>query len=773
MGVYFSTSTRTMRVDPKRRCRRPASHEEKTKPRPTASQLSLNSPTRSSDRRGMADSLDALEAPSVLVVSTDGSIRSLAREILEAGGCTVHEAADRDEALDRCSGRPPQIVVADVDAPEFDAKQCFEALRARCSTNPPLILALTDARDAAVLEAAHDAGASDLICKPLQAPLLAQRVRCLLRSHRNTSELWRSRFSLLEAQRISRVGNWEWNAETDEMHWSDQMFRILGLDPQSTATNFEQLSQCIHPEDRDEVVRQISAARDLCKSFSADHRIQLPDGEIRHVHQQGEWLAEHPGSSSGFSSWLAGTIQDVTDQIRANEEIRHLANFDSLTGLANRRHFKETLAASLVQAQGNNQLLALLYMDLDQFKRINDTLGHSAGDELLRNVAELLRTHMRASDLIGRIDRSPPSLSVSRLGGDEFTILLSGIDSPDAAGEVAQRVLRALPEPVSIGEHQVSTTGSIGIAVYPVDGEDVETLVMHADTAMYHAKSSGRNNYRFFNKSMNSDTLRKLTLEARLRKAIENDELRIEFQPKVCLTTRRVTGMEALLRWEDSEMGVVAPKEIIPVAEDTGLIDAIGLRVLETACAQNRAWQVAGYRAVPVAVNVSSRQLIHRDLHRTVGDALQKSHLDPQLLEIEITETAIMQDDEEAAMILRDLRAIGVRIALDDFGTGYSSLSYLTRFPLDTLKMDRCLVRDVDSDPAALGVAKAVIDMAHSLNLKVVAEGVDSEEQAQLLQQKGCDEMQGFLFSPAVPASEFAGFLERRDDDGKPEEGGE
>ncbi|MEE8580899.1 MAG: EAL domain-containing protein, partial [Myxococcota bacterium] len=696
----------------------------------------------------------------------DSSLRSEVRKALEAEGHSVLEAADRDEALDRCGSRRPQLVLADLDSPGFDPGPTFEALRGRCVGEPPLILALTESQERAVLDAAYEAGAGDFVPKPIDVPLLVQRVRCLLRNQLRSCRVQRDQRALAHAQQIAHLGSFEWNTESDEMTWSPETFRILGFDDDAPEPSFERFLACVHPDDRDQVEEQMSAARDLCKSFSVDHRVTRPDGEVRSVHQLGEWLASHPATGTGGASWVTGTIQDVTDQRRAHEEVRYLANFDSLTGLANRRHFKETLEAQLEEAKQNGHLLGLLYMDLDQFKRVNDTLGHSAGDQLLQNVAELLRKHIRGSDLIGRPDTPPPALSVSRLGGDEFTILLSGIESAETAGDVARRVLRALPEPVSIGGYQVSTTGSIGIAIYPVDGEDVEALVKHADTAMYHAKNSGRNNFQFFSRSMNSDALRKLSLEARLRQAIENDEMRVEFQPKVNLRTRKVTGAEALLRWEDAELGTVSPKEIIPLAEDTGLIDAIGVQVLEAACSQVRAWQKAGYRAVPVAVNVSSRQLIHRNLHQTVSDALQKCQLDPTLLEIEITESAIMQDDEEAAIILRDLRAIGVRIALDDFGTGYSSLSYLTRFPLDTLKMDRCLVRELGSDPAALGIARAVIDMAHSLKLRVVAEGVDAEEQAELLEEQGCDEMQGFLFSAAVPGDEFTRFLEKTEDDG-------
>jgi predicted signal transduction protein with EAL and GGDEF domain len=354
--------------------------------------------------------------------------------------------------------------------------------------------------------------------------------------------------------------------------------------------------------------------------------------------------------------------------------------------------------------------------------------------------------------------------AVSRLGGDEFTILLSMISEPEDAAEVARRILDSLPSPVSIDGHKVSTTGSIGIAIYPMDGEDVETLVKHADTAMYHAKNRGLNNFAFFDSSMNAAVLRKLMLESRLLEAVDRDELRLHYQPRLDLRSGRVTGMEGLLRWEHPELGMISPREFIPLSEESGLIVPIGEWAMYTACRQNAEWNAQGYEKMLVSVNVSARQIALIDLRETVAGALRETGFDPHYLEIEITESMALQDDEETAAVLRDIRSMGVRIALDDFGAGYSSLRYFTRLPLDTLKLDRCLVRDLGSDPAAANVAGAVIAMAHSLGLQAVAEGVDAEEQAVILRERDCDEMQGFLFSGAVPAEEFVRFLRRASD---------
>jgi diguanylate cyclase (GGDEF)-like protein len=401
-------------------------------------------------------------------------------------------------------------------------------------------------------------------------------------------------------------------------------------------------------------------------------------------------------------------------------------------------------------------------MDLDRFKRINDTLGHTAGDELLVSVAETLRNQVRSGDLVARVDGEDDEPSVSRLGGDEFTILLSSIARAEDAADVARRILDCMPTPIFVDGHQLSTTGSIGIAIYPDDGQDVETLVRNADTAMYHAKSRGLNHFQFFDESMNSAVLRKLTLESRLAESLSRNELHLHYQPKVSLPGRELVGAEALLRWEHPDLGTISPKEIIPMSEESGFIVSLGEWILRRACKQIRAWREDGFDVPRIAVNISTRQLAERDFQDMVADALRESRLDPSDIELEVTETAILKDDEDTARMLRDLRSMGFRIALDDFGTGYSSLSYIRSFPLDVIKLDRCFVCEVANDPAAAGIANAVIIMAQSLGLSVVAEGVDAEAQARVLTEQGCDEMQGFLISGALCPEEFSRLLPAR-----------
>jgi diguanylate cyclase (GGDEF)-like protein len=695
-------------------------------------------------------------APLVLVVDDDPLFRSMAGDLLLENGYAVVEACDGEQALAAFERERPDLVILDLHMPGRDGLAVCAELRRLHAELPTPILVVTAADDRVWIDRAFQAGATDFVSKPVNWPVLTHRVRYLVRSSRAVQELRRSQVSLANAQRLARVGSWHWNAHTGEMLWSDETWRILGLAPGTTDASERQWLTLVHPDDRDRVRDRVRRALEAGGAFALEHRLLLRDDSVKHVLQQGEAV---PGEGRD-GPWLFGSIQDVTDQRRAQEEIRWLAHYDSLTALANRRFFLERLTIAIEDARERQTGLALLYLDLDQFKRINDTLGHSAGDQLLRSVADVLRSHVRGGDVVGRAADRAADYAVSRLGGDEFTVLLLDLPRPELAADVARRILRDLPRPLSIDHQEVSTTASIGIAVYPADGEDAETLVKHADTAMYHAKECGRNNFQFYSPSLNRVSLRTLKLEVALRQAVAAGGLRLHYQPRIRLDTWEPVGMEALLRWTHPELGKISPAEIIPLAEATGLIAPLGDWILDAACAQVRAWIDAGLRPLPVAVNVSARQFALCDLRRTVSEALRKHRLEPRWLELEITESAVLRDDEDVPATLRDLRAMGVRIALDDFGTGYSALGYLTRLPIDILKMDRSFVRDVDSDPSAAGIVRAVVAMAHSLGLCAVAEGVDAPEQARALTALGCDELQGFLVSGALPPNEAVAFLD-------------
>lgn len=436
-----------------------------------------------------------------------------------------------------------------------------------------------------------------------------------------------------------------------------------------------------------------------------------------------------------------------SELINARETLRKQATHDPLTGLPNRLLFSDRLKNKLEDSKRHNKQLAVLFLDLDHFKVVNDTLGHNVGDMLLMVVGERLK------ECLG------DNTTFARMGGDEFTIL-SEIDSPEEASGIAEGILRSLSEAVFVDNREFFVSCSIGISVFPSDGEDVETLVKNADTAMYRAKEKGRNNYQFYVQALNSAAFQRIAMEVSLRKSLERQELALYYQPRVDLKTGMMLGAEALVRWRHPELGIISPSEFIPLAEETGLIIPIGEWVIHEACRNNKAWQDAGLPKVEIAVNAAARQLQDANLTQVLRHALSLTGLDPQYLSIEITESTLMHSPDFAAQTLSELKDLGIHISLDDFGTGYSSLSYLKRFPLDAVKIDQSFVRDITTDPDDAAIAGAVVAMAHSLKLKAVAEGVETLDQLEFLRSLGCDEMQGFFISRPVPAGEFVYLLE-------------
>ncbi|MCF8197642.1 MAG: EAL domain-containing protein [Sulfuritalea sp.] len=434
--------------------------------------------------------------------------------------------------------------------------------------------------------------------------------------------------------------------------------------------------------------------------------------------------------------------EEVFERMQAEQRIWHVAHHDGLTGLPNRTLLHDRLEQALAQGQRGRHRVAVMFLDLDRFKTINDTLGHFVGDELLKHVAERLRSVVRAVD------------TVSRLGGDEFVVILHEIASPDDALQVAEKILNSLAEVVDIESHQLHVTPSIGISIFPDDGDEVFVLMKNADTAMYHAKESGRNNFQFFARKMNEQAEHFFTLENRLRHAIENKQLVLHYQPLIDWRRREVCGMEALVRWSDPEHGTITPGEFIPIAEETGLIVPIGEWVLGEALQQNRIWQQEGRPLLPVSVNLSPRQFHQSDLVDTLRRILADTGQPARLLELEITESTLMHDIDETRAKLQEIAAMGIRLAIDDFGTGYSSLSYLKRFPMQKLKIDQSFVRDLTVNAEDAAIVTAIVGLAKSLGLELLAEGVETRDQFELLLGIGCEKFQGFLFSRPLPSDE-------------------
>ena len=535
---------------------------------------------------------------------------------------------------------------------------------------------------------------------------------------------------------------------------TDDAHRIVSINPAtSQITGYEPFELIGHtvfalinletPETPD-ALQQLIAERG---NWSSELEVTRKTGESIPVGARATRVDDpHSGATANYI-WI---LADITERRQAEERMRHIAQHDALTGLPNRLALLMRLAQLLPDARRHQWILGVMFIDLDRFKIINDTLGHQIGDEMLREVACRLSAVVRETDY------------VARLGGDEFVVILPAISMPADAAIVANKIIAALSTAIQVDGHELHTSPSIGISIFPDDGPDGDSILKNADTAMYHAKAAGRNNFQFFAAEMNRVTSERLDIERKLRHAIARNELTLCFQPQFAANGTRPTGVEALVRWLHPTDGMIPPDRFIPVAEETGIIVEIGEWVLLNACREMKRWIDAGLPSLRVAVNVSARQLRRRDFCETVAGVLAESGLPPELLELEITESSVMENPQEAIIILESLGRMGVTLAIDDFGTGYSSLAYLKLFPIDHLKIDRSFVRDIEHDLNDRAIAFGTIALAHSLGLNVIAEGVETDDQLELLRSNGCDEVQGYLFSKPLSGAAAFAFLHAR-----------
>jgi diguanylate cyclase (GGDEF)-like protein len=559
---------------------------------------------------------------------------------------------------------------------------------------------------------------------------------------------------LTRSQRIARIGSWEWERASNGIACSGEVFRILGVNPAQFSLRPTALRRLVHEDDRRAFGRWIVqlARGNLLEGL--DVRILGQDGELRHVHVLGEALLSATGSVNG----LVGTIQDATERTRAIQQIHRLAYFDVVTELPNRSRFHEKLAETLETAKRDATAFAIMFLDLDQFKRINDTLGHAVGDDLLRVIAQRLTRGLRPDDVAGVTHAKAMEPHVCRHGGDEFIVLLNGVATEEDAARAATRLLAILAQPMVLGTNEVFISASIGIVLYPRDGEDLDTLLKNADVAMYHAKAQGRSRFSFYKDSMRAASAQQLSIEHDLRKALEGEQFELYYQPQIEITTGRIVGVEALIRWNHPTLGMLGPAHFIGVAEEAGLIMGIWEWVLVAALIQHNAWLAQGLPEVTIAVNLSSVQFSDPALAERVEEIARVVGVPLDYLEFEVTESMLLVDSDAALKTLTALRAMGVKIAIDDFGTGYSSLSYLRRLPLDKLKLDQSFIRDAGNE-GDVAITRAIIAMAHSLKLAVVAEGVETQAQIDLLLSLGCTTVQGFLLGRPLPAAATANLL--------------
>ena len=713
-------------------------------------------------------SLEATDRrPTVLLVDDDEVNLLMTAAALRDRGFDITSTTGGEEALTRLASWTPDVVVLDAIMPGLDGFETCVALRNMPGFDNVPVLMLTGLDDEASINRAYQVGATDFFVKATQWSLLAGRLRYLLRASRTRQELERSKAKLARAQDLARMGSFDWWQEegrsfVNGLDLSEEGLRVFGYGPDDRV-NLRDMLRMIAPTDREPLVRLARQILYQVSVIATDVPMTLPDGRFRIIHVEAEPEFDEHGHCCAYT----GIVQDVTDRRIAEDRIRHLANYDALTNLPNRRQLIWRAERALEFGRRLGHQVALLLIDLDRFKNINDTLGHAAGDELLMEVAFRLRGCVRHCEQLfeGVIEtagsRSHRTLeAVGRLGGDEFVALLPEVADEADAQRVATRILEALREPVVVAGQDCFATASVGIALFPRDGNTVADLLRNSDVAMYAVKSQGRNDALVYTPRLAGRGREKLALESALHKAIERDELVLYYQPKVDVANGTMVGVEALMRWRRGDL-LIQPADFIPVAEETGLIVPMSEWALREAARQARLWAEAFGFSESIAVNMPVRMFERTDLIEQISAAVHDEGIPHSMIQLEITETGLMKDLQRVIPALNRVKEVGVQIAVDDFGTGYSSLSYLTSLPISEVKIDRSFVRELGVQPQSRAVVTAIIALARSLNLKVVAEGVENQRQQDLLFAEGCTLMQGFLFSKPLPPNDIQSWMER------------
>jgi diguanylate cyclase (GGDEF)-like protein/PAS domain S-box-containing protein len=695
------------------------------------------------------------ERAHVLIVDDDALLRGMAAKTLLHAGFDVSEAVDGETGLAQIGERHFDLILLDVIMSGLDGYEVCRRIRAMPDRAAVPILMLTGLNDTASIELAYGHGATDFITKPINWTLLSHKVRYALRASAAAEAMRRSRESLARAQVLASMGNWTLLPD-GRMEMSAELQRLFGMpadDGQPVAA--ESLLQLVVACDRAAVARARSRLLSEGVPYQVTFRIRRTDGEVRTMFEQAVPIE----GAFGYARSFEGITQDVTERVQAEERIQELAHYDSATGLPNRKFFAELAAPYLDRAVRSGDGCALMHVDIDRFKGVNDAFGRGQGDMVLKAVAGRLRSWTRNSDFAAIDGRNTDRGTLASVGGNAFTLLITDIAGQEQATVVAQRLLKVITQPLTIEAQSLVLTASIGIALFPNDSQDLAGLSRCAEQALYAAKDAGRAQHRFFDEKMNARAASRLRLEADLRRAIAQEELRLHFQPKIDASNGAVVGAEALVRWEHPERGMVLPGEFIEAAEDTGLILPMTDWVLECACRNLREWSDAGLPAIALSVNLAASSLTGVTLVGKLDALMQRFGLQPGRLILEMTESILMRDVESGIALLQTLRERGYGLSLDDFGTGYSSLSYLKRLPLDELKIDRAFVNNAERGGRDGALAAVIVAMGRELGLHVVAEGVETREQSDFLMRRGCNVQQGYLFSRPVPAAAFEQML--------------
>ena len=671
----------------------------------------------------------------ILLVDDDAGFRLTTGEALKGAGFSVDEAASGEEALSLIEQNLPDLVLLDAVMLGMDGFEVCRQMRKRREFRAIPILMVTGLEDMDSVNLAFESGAASFTTKPLNYTVLIHRIRFQIRAAEDTKALHENQERLASAQRMAGLGYWRWDSKQDQMLISDQLGEMLGVDKNICCNRLSDYLQLIHPEDQEFIRNIITSVLNGAPLQPSDYRLLTQHNQVITAHQELDLAPDSAGV-------VLGTVQDITQQRVAEKRIRQLAYSDELTGLASRAYFYKHLEDVIKAAQRRDEHFALLFLDLDGFKDVNDSLGHDVGDELLKIVAQRLQRVLRDTDFI------------ARLSGDEFCLLIDNVSDQYDAADVASRCLQETNQEVDLGLQKIRPRCSIGIAHFPEDGEDLQSLLKAADSAMYAAKEEGKHRYAFYQPELTAQAEHRLEMEQDLRLAIDNDEMELHYQPQVNIRNGRMVGVEALVRWRHPSKGLISPIEFIGIAERIGQIKALGDWVLRTACQQAAAWRDMGLPKFQMAVNISPTHFQDPAILDSVAQVLDETGWEAENLELEVTESVVQITGNNLAMFER-LRAMGVKIAIDDFGTGYSSLASLKHLPIDCLKVDRLFIIDMLEDTGSSIILGTIVGVAHALGHSVVAEGVENHEQIKVISGIGCDIIQGYCFSRPVPAEQI------------------
>jgi len=696
-----------------------------------------------------------VEQPLILVVDDELHLRNSLGSLLGLHGFAVVTADGGRAAIELLQSQQFDLVLLDLFMADVDGHQVMDSIIEQQLDTCVIVVSGDVSIDSAI--SALRRGAYDFLRKPYEPDELLLKVENALIKRRLEKENKVMNLQLGESERWYR---YMVNSSPDIIYMldangrftflNDRVEPLLGYRKENLIG--QHYSALIYLEDM-ESARYIlnekrfgdRASRNMELRVRHNIESKLHTLEFSSFGMYEESRTDQPARHVG----TYGVAKDVTERKKAEQIISYQAYHDQLTGLANRMLFKDHLDLAIAQAKRNQKMLAVMFLDMDRFKVVNDTLGHVIGDSLLKKVASRLKGCIRDGD------------TLARQGGDEFTLLLPQIDDREDVMRTAEKIIKSFDVPFQIDGHELYVSISIGIALYPVDGESIDTLIKNADIAMYDSKAKGRNRYQFYSGSMNVSFAEKLSIEMQMRKAIDRQEFQVFYQPQISVSTGRISGMEALVRWSSPLHGSLSPLEFIPLAEETGLILSIGEFVLRSTCKQAMLWKNAGLPPLRMAVNISSQQIEQDGFCDYISQLLQEYHLDGSMLELEVTESTLLNDGEHIIAKLKMLASMGIKIALDDFGTGYSSLSYLQKFPIDTLKIDQSFVRGLPGDPNNVSIVTAICAMAQGLKMNLIAEGVEKSDQFKFLHSLNCNEAQGFLFSKPLPGNEMTGLLMR------------